>query len=245
MNLRFLSTLLSATVFLSLAACNNSSETSDSNTNGDSAANNASAPAATPTSTINTTPQNMLVVRHKVANYQKWKMAYDGDDSARLANGIHSYVIGRGLQDTNMILVAMKIDDTTRAMAFTKAPALKAIMQKGGVMGTPSVEFITALYQDTATIGSDLRSSAMFTVKSWDEWMSGFDSSKQERADNGLMVRSYGHASNNNNKVRVVTALLDSTKAVAYFKSDMLKNRMQKVGATSVDRFLYRIVQRY
>jgi hypothetical protein len=243
MTSRLLSALLSAMALLSLAACNNSGESSKNND--DTSQTPTSANTTTPASSIINTPQNMMIVRHKVSNFQKWKMAYDGDDSARLASGVHSYVIGRGLQDTNMVLIAMKVDDTARAMAFAKAPALKATMQKAGIIGTPSMEFFTAVYQDTANIGTDLRSSAMFTVKDWNTWLNNFDSAKQERTNNGIAVRSYGHAANDNNKVRVVTALVDSAKAVAYFNSDGLKKRMQKSGATTVDRFLYRVVQRY
>src|SRR5438045_2644151 len=92
-----------------------------------------SAPAA---NTVITTPQNMVIVKHKVANFDKWKPAYDGHDSARLADGLHSYVIGRGMKDPNMVMVAMKADDITKAKAFAKDPGLKAAMQKGGVTGT-------------------------------------------------------------------------------------------------------------
>ena len=37
-----------------------------------------------PVNTIITTPQSMVVVMHKVANYAKWKPAYDAHDSTRL-----------------------------------------------------------------------------------------------------------------------------------------------------------------
>ena len=70
--------------------------------------------------TIVTTPQNMMTALHKVSNFAKWKASYDEHDSMRLANGIHSYVIGRGVQDTNMVLVAVKADDMAKAKAFAK-----------------------------------------------------------------------------------------------------------------------------
>ena len=85
----------------------------------------------------------------------------------RLASGIHSYVIGRGLQDSNMVLVAVKVDDMAKAKAFAKDPSLKKAMQKGGVTGTPSFTFVTMTFQDTATSSSDLRSRTTFTVKDW------------------------------------------------------------------------------
>src|SRR6476620_3044793 len=60
----------------------------------------AAAPALAP-STIVTTPQNMMVVTHKVADFDKWLASYEAHDSIRLAYGIHSYVIGRSVKDPN------------------------------------------------------------------------------------------------------------------------------------------------
>ena len=215
-------------------------------TNTDSTATDTSTAVVAPKITTITTPQNMMVVTHKVSNYAKWKASYDAHDSARLANGIHSYVIGRGLKDSNMILVALKVEDTTKAKAFAKDPGLKKAMQKGGVMGMPTLTLTTMVFQDTATISTDLRSRTTFTVKDWAVWQKAFEEGKQERLDNGLTVRAYGHNSDNDKKVVLVTALMDTAKAFAYYKSDMLKKRRAASGVTGEpERFLYRVVQLY
>ncbi len=241
-----MSMLLQTAALFTLVACNNSDQTTNNGSDTSKTTSSTTTTTTTSTSSIVTTPQNMLVVRHKVADYDKWKPVYDGHDTARVAAGIHSYVIGRGLQDPGMTLVAMKVDDSAKAMAFTKNPSLKAAMQKGGVVGTPTVHLITMVYQDTSKPASDLRSMSMFTVKDWDNWLKNFESGQQERTDNGLALRAYGHDASDNHKVIVVTALTDSAKAVAYFKSDALKKRMEAAGITSTpDRFLYRVVQRY
>ena len=145
-------------------------------------------------------------------------------------------------------MVAMKADDITKAKAFAKDPGLKAAMQKGGVTGTPSISFVSMVFQDTATINSDIRSEARFKVKDWNAWQQAFDSAdaKQERTDNGLTVRAYGHDVDDDHKVIVVTAVLDSAKAYSYWKSDMLKKRRVASGAIGEpERFIFRVVQRY
>jgi hypothetical protein len=229
-----------------LISCSNNNQNQSSTSDTSKTATTTETANTAPASSTITTPQNMLVVLHKVANFAKWKMAYDGHDTARTANGIHSFVIGRGLQDSNVVLVAMRVDDTTKAMAFGKSPGLKAAMQKGGVIGAPRVGLVTLVFQDTANISTDLRSSASFTVKDWDTWLKNFQSGEQERKDNGIAVRAYGHDAADNHKVRVVTALTDSAKAVAYYKSDAIKKRMEASGVMGQpERFLYRIVQRY
>jgi hypothetical protein len=240
---RFSGLLFYSMVFLFASCAGNES---DKKASTDSTAVDTSAAVVTPKITTITTPQNMLVVTHKVSNYAKWKTSYDDHDSIRLANGIHSYVIGRGLKDSNMILVAVKVDDTTKAKAFAKDPGLKKAMQKGGVMGMPTFTLTTMTFQDTATISSDLRSRTTFTVKDWGAWQKAFEEASQERLDNGITVRAYGHNSDNDKKVVLVKAIMDTAKAFAYYKSDMLKKRRAASGVIGEpERFLYRVVKRY
>ena len=209
----------------------------------------ASADTAAKTQAVNTvitTPQNVEVVTHKVADFAKWLTAYEGHDSARLAMGLHNYVIGRGLEDSNMVTVVLRVDDTAKAKAFAKDPGLKAAMKKGGVLGAPTMTLVTETWQDTAKIEIALRSRATYMVKDWDAWVKGFESGKQERLDNGIVDRALGHDLNDNKKVFIVTVLSDTAKAFAYYKSDALKKRRMASGAIGEPvRFIYRLVKHY
>jgi hypothetical protein len=145
-----------------------------------------------------------------------------------------------------MILVALKFDDMTKAKSFAKDPGLKKAMQKGGVIGAPAISFLTMTFQDTASVASDLRSRTTFTVKDWAAWQKSFEEGKQERLDNGIAVRAFGHEVNDDKKVVLVTVVMDTAKAFAYYKSDMLKKRREASGVIGEpERFLYRVVQRY
>lgn len=197
-------------------------------------------------SDIITTPQNILIVWHKVADFAKWKPAYDAHDSMRLVFGIHSYVIGREVNDSNMVLVATKADDVAKAKAFGKDPSLKAAMQKGGVVGAPSISLTTVVYQDMSKNMSDLRSMTTFTVKDWDAWKKSFESHRQTRTDNGLTDRAYGYDVDDNHKVTLVVAVNDTAKASAFWKSDLLKQQRAEGGVVGeVKRRVYRVVQKY
>jgi len=239
-----ISGLLFYSIVFFMASCAGSE--SDKKASTDSTAADTTTVAVTPKPTTVTTPQNMMVVKHKVSDYAKWKTSYDANDSIRLANGIHSYVIGRGLKDSNMILVAVKVDDMAKAKAFAKDPGLKKAMQKGGVVGTPAFAFNTMTFQDTGSVASDIRSRTTFTVKDWEAWQKAFEEGKQERLDNGIAVRAFGHDADNDKKVVLVTVVSDTAKAFAYYKSDMLKKRRAESGVIGEpERFLYRVVQRY
>lgn len=229
-----------ATVFF-LSSCGGSSD--EKKTEGDTTGTTTTVP---PVNTIVTTPQLMVVVIHKVADYAKWKPSFDAHDSVRLANGLHRYVIGRGVADTNMVMVAMKADDLAKAKAFSQNPGLKDVMKKAGVTGPPTIQFINTTWQDTANIGAAPRSLTTFTIKDWDAWRKSFDDGKQERIDNGVLVRTVGHDADDNKKVALITALVDTAKAFAYFNSDALKKRREAGGLTSEPkRFLFTIAHRY
>jgi len=243
---RFASMLFCTAMVFFLTSCGG--DGSKEKTSTDSTTAESTTTAVTPeVNTIITTPQNMMVATHKVSDFAKWKTSYDEHDSLRLVNGIHSYVIGRGVDDPDMVLVAVKCDDMAKAKAFAKDPSLKKAMQKGGVIGAPSFSFATMTFQDTAVIGSDIiRSRTTFTVKDWDAWQKAFEEGRQQRLDNGITVRAYGHDPDDNKKVVLVTALMDTAKAFAWYKSDELKKRREAGGVIGEPkRFLFRVVQRY
>lgn len=244
--LRFTGILIYATVMIFLTSCGGGGRernTTDTTIVDSAATVNESSVTST---NIVTTPQNMMIARHKVANFSKWLMSYEDHDSMRLANQLHSYVIGRGVQDSNMVLVAVKVDNVDKAKAFSKDADLKKAMQKGGVTSAPTFNFVTMTFQDTSTIQADIRSLTTFTVKDWDTWQKAFEEGRQERLDNGLTVRAYGHDVDDNKKVALVVAITDSAKASAYWKSDMLKQRRAAGGVIGEpERFLFRIAKRY
>lgn len=234
-----------AIVLFSLSSCGGN-EKSESEKATDTTAAVTPAPSEpAPVSMISTTPLNFMVATHKVKNFASWKASYDAHDSLRLANGAHSYALGRGDKDSNMVMVAVALDDVTKGKAFAKSPSLKMAMQKSGVMGAPTVRFVTLVYRDSSDMGTDLRSSTSITVKDWDRWQHSFDSTMKVPTDNGLKIRAYGHDADDSHKVVIISAITDTAKAHAYWKSDMLKQRRAASGAGEPVRFIYHLVKRY
>lgn len=227
-------------IFLTSCGSGGNTKTTDSTATTDTAAKTQVV------NTIVTTPVNVEVITHKVADYPKWLAAYEAHDSARVAHGLHNFVICRGLEDSNVVMVVTKVDDTAKAKEFAKDPGLKAAMKKGGVIGTPTITIFTETWQDTANIGTTLRAATTFSAKDWDTWNKVFDSGRQERMDNGIVDRVVGHELDDNTKISVVTALTDTAKAFAYHKSDGLKKRHADEGMIGEPhRFLFRIVKVY
>jgi hypothetical protein len=238
--------LLCATLSLSLISCGDNAGSADTKADSTATMDTATKESTPAQSNIVTTPENILVVRYKISNFAKWRPMYDTRDSMRTANGLHNYVLGRGVTDTNTILVALKADDMAKAKAFSKESSLKSSLQKGFVTSAPKYNFTSVVYQDMSPSMSDLRSITTFTVKDWDVWKKSFEEGRQIRSDNGLTDRAYGHDVDDNHKVIVVVGINDSAKAAAFWKSDLLKQRRAASGVVgNVDRFVYRVIQRY
>ena len=71
--------------------------------NTDSPGTDSSGTVTLASSRFVTTPETMMFVIHKVADYDKWLDSYEHHDSVRLANGIHNYVIGYSTTDRTRI----------------------------------------------------------------------------------------------------------------------------------------------
>lgn len=239
--IRFSALLICMATTLFFISCNNEKKEAEPAT-----PTSETTPTVEKVNTIVTTPELMMMVKHKVKDYATFKTVYDGHDSARLANGLHSYVIGRGMDDSMMVLVALKADNLEKAKAFSKDAGLKAAMQKAGAVGAPEISFINAVWQDTVNVGSIPRVITSFTVKDFDVAKKAFEEGRQERIDNGVADRQYGHEADGNHKVSMVTALNDVDKAKAYWASDAVKKRIEAGGLTTEPkRFIFNITARY
>ena len=244
---KFFGMLPCVALLILFIACNNDQDTPTStDTDTSTAKPDAAAATPTPANTIITSPQSMMIVEQKIGDFEKWLAAYEANDSMRLANGIHKYVIGRGVSDPNTIFIAMKVDDIARAKAYSKSAGLKQAMQKSGAVSAPNFSFTVVNYQDTGMLSAPVRSRTTFTVKDWNTWETVFQKNKTNLAENGLALRAYGHDADDDKKVTIVTAVLDSAKAYAYWKSDILKQRRTESGVIGEPRrFLYQVAKRY
>jgi hypothetical protein len=191
-------------------------------------------------------PTSIMIVRHKVADYEKWKTGYDGHDSSRLANGLHNYVIARGTDDPNTVLIALRMDDVVKAKAFSASKDLKDRMTKLGVKGPPVIDYLEAVMNDTTALQSTIRVMVRSKVKDWDAWKKSFDGHMQKRMDAGLSDRVIAHTVGDNHMVTLVFAVADMAKAKAFMNSQDLKDKMKEAGVEGPpDIYFYKVVQKY
>ncbi len=211
--------------------------------------NNTEAVIADSTNNTAATPEKMpdlLAVKHKVADFAKWRMAFDGHDSARLAAGLHTYVIARGVEDSNTVMIVTKMDDTAKAKAFISNPDLKTAMQKSGATGKPEISMIHVDWMDMNAGTTENRVLVTHKVKDRAAWKTAFDNHRQLRTDNGIREILVGNSIDDPNMVTISFAITDPEKAKAFMASKELKDHMAQAGVEGAPtRFMYTIVQKY
>lgn len=191
-------------------------------------------------------PNSVMIIRHKVADYAKWKAGYDSHDSFRVANGLHNYVITRGIDDSSLVMVALRMDDVSKAKTFAASDDLKEKMKKVGVTGPPMIDYLEAVMNDTAAITQTIRVMIRSHVKDWDAWKKAYDSHLQKRTEAGLTQRVLAHTAGDTHMVTLVFAVADLDKAKAFTNSQDLKDRMKEAGVDGPpDIYFYKVVQRY
>jgi len=190
-------------------------------------------------------PAMIMTIKHEVANYAKWKSAYDAHDSNRLAFGLHNYVICRGIDDSNMVMVAMRMDDVNKAKEMGGSKDLMERMKKSGA-SKPTIEYTETVMNDTTAIQQTVRVMVKHKVKDWEAWKKSFDSHKQVRIDAGLTDRVLGHVVGDDHSVIIVFAVADVAKAKAFMASKDLKDKMNEAGVVGPpDVFFYRVAAKY
>jgi len=83
-----------------------------------------------------------MLVRHKVADFSKWKPVYDAHSSARQKAGLKEEHLLRNADDPNEVILLFSADDLAKAKAFAASDELRQAMQKAGVSDKPDVYFL-------------------------------------------------------------------------------------------------------
>ena len=231
-----------AILLLMLFSCNSGSDDKSADATKDSVAA-VTTPAPTPPPAK---PAITLLIKHKVANFDKWFASYEAHDSVRMSYGLHNFVVGRGIKDTNTVMVALHVDDTTKAKEFVAAPELKERMKKAGVTGPTAFMYIINRWHDTTTDAVADRVIINQHVKDYDAWKKVFDSHKQARTDAGMVDRAVSQFIDDPTLVSVVIVINDMKKATDFMNSKDLKDKMAEAGVTGPpDIFMYHVVKQY
>ena len=83
-----------------------------------------------------------LLVRHKVADYAKWKLLFDAHGAARRTGGSKGGRLFRNADDPNELVVLLEWDDLAKARQFARSEDLRQTMLRAGVSDQPNMYFL-------------------------------------------------------------------------------------------------------
>jgi len=86
------------------------------------------------------TNENMTV-RFKVKDFNAWRTSYNGHEKDRTSVGITNGKVFRSADDPNDVLIVQDVTDISKARAWLGSTEMKTVMEKSGVVGSPSIRF--------------------------------------------------------------------------------------------------------
>jgi hypothetical protein len=92
--------------------------------------------------TASASPAGLLVIRQTVADYAKWRPAYDAHQPVRDEAGLSNCTVRSSVDNPNEVFVACTMADVSKAKAFTTSKSLADAMAAAGVVGKPDFYFI-------------------------------------------------------------------------------------------------------
>ncbi|HEY4967235.1 MAG TPA: hypothetical protein VII28_12590 [Puia sp.] len=224
--MKLLSALPALSMAIMLLSCG-SEPAKEETKSADSAVAAAPAPAEVKPPFI---PFKVVIVQHKVKNFDKSEAEYFNRDSLRNSYGITHYVIGRDIKDSNTVFVVDKITDMDKAKSFYALPAAKEAMMKAGVGGPPGFTYAEFIRVNDNPVQFLDGLAVSHRVKDFAVWLKAYDADSTGRSANGLIERGIARNLQDSNTVSVLFEVSDLTKAKARMKSPDLQKIMTDAG---------------
>ena len=82
-----------------------------------------------------------MIVKHRVANFENWKVAFDDMIPTRARFGWTGHLVLRDATDPNIVTIVNRMKTLDGAKAYGGSPELRAGMQRAGVVGAAEISF--------------------------------------------------------------------------------------------------------
>ena len=83
-----------------------------------------------------------VMIRHRVEDYEKWRVVFDAHESTRTAFGIKEKYVWHTIDDKNEVTVLFEVADIEKSKEFLELPELKEAMQEAGVLTKLDIYFL-------------------------------------------------------------------------------------------------------
>ena len=89
----------------------------------------------------------VLVTNHNVADYARWKTAFDEAHAMRREGGEQEYHIFYIKGEPNKLVLLFKWDNLDHARKYFESEELKRVMKQAGVTGQPELQLLEPIEQ--------------------------------------------------------------------------------------------------
>jgi quinol monooxygenase YgiN len=83
-----------------------------------------------------------MMVQHSVNDFKVWKQVFDSFAPTRKSFGEQSAQLYHDAQNPNKLTLLFKWDSIANAQKFSQSTELREAMQKAGVAGPPTINFL-------------------------------------------------------------------------------------------------------
>ena len=80
-----------------------------------------------------------LTIHFKVKDFNAWQTSYNGNERNRTSAGITKSKVFRSTDDPNDVLLLQDVADVSKARTWYGSSEMKSLMEKSGVVGSPSI----------------------------------------------------------------------------------------------------------
>ena len=85
-----------------------------------------------------------LTVRLKVKDFNAWRTSYNENEKDRASASITNGRVFRSADDANDVVILQDVADVSKARTWLDSKEMKSMMEKSGVIGSPSIRFAAA-----------------------------------------------------------------------------------------------------
>jgi quinol monooxygenase YgiN len=85
-----------------------------------------------------------VIIKHKVADFDQWKTAFDAHAATRAKAGVVGHAVNRVTDSPNTVVVYLQAETLDALRQLTSSEDMKSTMMKAGVQGPPELNFVQA-----------------------------------------------------------------------------------------------------
>jgi quinol monooxygenase YgiN len=85
-----------------------------------------------------------VIIKHKVADFDQWKTAFDAHAATRAKAGVIGHAVNRVTDSPNTVVVYLQAENLDALRQLSSSEDMKSTMMKAGVQGPPELNFVQA-----------------------------------------------------------------------------------------------------